>query len=1208
MASIKVLKKIQQSNNEKRSLVKELIALRPISPLVTRKTNPLKTIYEDTNAPPIPIDQFAPYLTRKLEIKRNQQIEKMKSKKQQTQPSFIVTNSLEQKDNQHEDRQLINNNEQDILTKSEELQDQKTDKASQSQSLQSHLIMEQTFDKIASGSSSIPLNRLMESTLQIFFSAERVFFYHDISSVKILYCPSTTQYCPHGTGLVGYSQFTRKTVNLEKANNHAAYSLQLEGNQCPPNSRVLIFPLFDSTSNIRSVVEVVRNSESPVFTTDDIKFVEYLQNKCQMYSRWLFQPILDDSLASDLLQTSRLQPFIESIREKLTQMFGCRGAELWSYDCQTEIMKRYNPKSDTPDTVSPSESGITGFSLRQQIPVSCVQTRVHSAYQPKTDGCGDHSILVIPVKDPGNPLIYALVLRGKRIPHFFTDHDEKILCRVAPYIICALNSAELIEKNHQALKASMHQQKRLKSLLDVAEALSGELQMDILIPNIMQRAKELVKSDRCSLFMVNETKDKLVTSFQGGLSNSIEIPLNKGIVGFTATTGEILNIEDAYEDSRFNRATDLATGYRTLTLLCVPIFDDKHEIRGVTEMINKVDGVFTKEDEKLIQIFNVFCGISLENARLYHASIELSLQLRSFFDISTSLAQPQTMKKMMEDILKNIRKVFGAVKSFLFLIDNSGISFSPFVQDEDIEAKLKKVQQKNKEESENDSFGVKKVIIQKLMIGQKTEKDAEAEEEEELRNKFIEFAITNKESVLENDQKKPERSLIISPILSSDRTVMGAVAVQWKKTLKKFSFDDKKILESYAVYLSLSLERSKLKNAASLGTMEVEMQNWISSEERSDFQIPVKFRMKETERYSTLLTINFNIFSYRSNNLYGVVFNLFDIFKLNSKFKITAQSLFTFLYEIKKNYNPVPHHNWEHAVDTIQFLAYEIYYGKLLPVFTPFDILTMFTACICHDVNHDGFSTSYSEKAKFPLDILFNNQSVPETNHCSVAISILTKNESNIFSNFTDAKMNKMWPVFIELILATDMAKHFEILENAMKFIESDKSWKDSKEGKLTIMKILIKAADLAASVRPFSVADKSAKDVCEEFFRQGDIKKCDEFVFIDGIKDRDHLDKDKSTIPFYKQVALPCLQTLGKAVPSLSTTVQHLQLNISKWEEKQKIEEARKEEEEEKNKKENEDINDSVQANENNNNNSLHNEQQEEKTGKVDKASGKET
>ncbi|KAH0792401.1 3'5'-cyclic nucleotide phosphodiesterase family protein [Histomonas meleagridis] len=801
MASIKILKKIHDSN-EKKSLVKELIALRPISPAVTRVTHPLETIYDDTNATPAMINQFAPYMSRKISIKRKAQIEKIKSKSKPPQETFGLTSCVDVKSH----LQQTSDSPHLSTRRSSSIDTTRTDKSLQYESLQSHLIMEEAFDKIASNSSTIALHRLIESTLQVYFLAEKVLYYHDVSSVKVLYCPTTTSYFPHGTGLVGYSQYSRKTMILKHAGDHISFNLSTDGTVCSITSPVLIFPLFDSSNHVKGVVQVIREADSNhFFTPDDEKFVEYFQSKCQMYSRWFFQPVLDSSITSGLVQTCRLRQYIETVRDKLTHLFCCRGVEIYKYDKSCELIQLFTPDSDTPIVVPPNKAGIPGFALRQQVMVSCISARVHSAYNQKTDGNGDLSVLIIPVRDPDSQIIYAIALRGKRIPQFFTDYDEKILAKIAPYIISSLNSATIVEKNHKALKDSIHQQKKLRSLLGVAETLSGQLRMDVLIPNIMQRACELVKADRCSLFMVNETHDKLVTSFQGGLSNSIEVPINAGIVGYTATTGKILNIHDAYEDPRFNKATDLATGYRTLTLLCVPIFDDKHEIRGVTEMINKNDGVFTEEDEKLIQIFNVFCGISIENARLYRASIDLSLQLRSFFDISYSLSHPQTVKKMMEEILKNIRKVIGAVIVILYKVSNDN-NFVSYAYDEDIEAKLKRVQKK--EETTEDSLGVKRAIITQLMQG-KSNDDTEDQKEKERRNNLVDKTIQNKTSIIENDNQNPEKSLIVVPIITNDRNVLGAVLMQWKKTLQKFTYDDQKLLESYSVE-HLDRQRSKI--------------------------------------------------------------------------------------------------------------------------------------------------------------------------------------------------------------------------------------------------------------------------------------------------------------------------------------------------------------------------------------------------------------
>ncbi|RCN36899.1 3'5'-cyclic nucleotide phosphodiesterase [Ancylostoma caninum] len=92
--------------------------------------------------------------------------------------------------------------------------------------------------------------------------------------------------------------------------------------------------------------------------------------------------------------------------------------------------------------------------------------------------------------------------------------------------------------------------------------------------------------------------------------------MTRGIAGHVASTGEGLNIEDAYEDSRFNPEVDSKTGYTTKTILCMPIFI-RGSVIGVVQMVNKHEGVFTKADEDSFEVFAVYCGLALHHAKLY---------------------------------------------------------------------------------------------------------------------------------------------------------------------------------------------------------------------------------------------------------------------------------------------------------------------------------------------------------------------------------------------------------------------------------------------------------------------------------------------------------------------------------------------------------------------------------------------------------------
>uniref|UniRef100_A0A9J2P4E4 Phosphodiesterase n=1 Tax=Ascaris lumbricoides TaxID=6252 RepID=A0A9J2P4E4_ASCLU len=149
------------------------------------------------------------------------------------------------------------------------------------------------------------------------------------------------------------------------------------------------------------------------------------------------------------------------------------------------------------------------------------------------------------------------------------------------------------------------------------------------LPNFAQK---LTNADRASLFLVDQKTNELYARiFDVGTGDEehvkinedghkeirqVKFPAGKGIGGYVASTGQGLNIEDAYEDPRFNKEIDQKTGYKTRNILCMPIFI-RGSVIGVVQMVNKNDGSFTKQDESSFETFAVYCGLALHHAKLY---------------------------------------------------------------------------------------------------------------------------------------------------------------------------------------------------------------------------------------------------------------------------------------------------------------------------------------------------------------------------------------------------------------------------------------------------------------------------------------------------------------------------------------------------------------------------------------------------------------
>ncbi len=164
---------------------------------------------------------------------------------------------------------------------------------------------------------------------------------------------------------------------------------------------------------------------------------------------------------------------------------------------------------------------------------------------------------------------------------------------------------------------------KLALLLSAIRELSGELELDVLLGRAMKACTRLVEADRSSLFIYDRASDELWSKVAQGLDTLVlRFPASKGLAGRAARTGEIVNVADAYSDEQFNREFDEKTGYRTRSVLCVPMKDARGRVLGVIEVLNKAGGEpFVRDDEWTLATLGPHISVFIENAQL-HESIE----------------------------------------------------------------------------------------------------------------------------------------------------------------------------------------------------------------------------------------------------------------------------------------------------------------------------------------------------------------------------------------------------------------------------------------------------------------------------------------------------------------------------------------------------------------------------------------------------------
>lgn len=158
----------------------------------------------------------------------------------------------------------------------------------------------------------------------------------------------------------------------------------------------------------------------------------------------------------------------------------------------------------------------------------------------------------------------------------------------------------------------------LISLLRVGQAMSGERDLERLLTLIREETEKSLNADRCTVFLYDRDRNELWSKVASGLDKAEEIrfPAHLGLAGYVCKTGEVLNIQNAYEDPRFNKEIDKKTGYITKNLLCMPMLNRNNEIIGVFQVLNKMNSHFKKTDEDLLMAIAASAAVAIENAKL----------------------------------------------------------------------------------------------------------------------------------------------------------------------------------------------------------------------------------------------------------------------------------------------------------------------------------------------------------------------------------------------------------------------------------------------------------------------------------------------------------------------------------------------------------------------------------------------------------------
>lgn len=239
-----------------------------------------------------------------------------------------------------------------------------------------------------------------------------------------------------------------------------------------------------------------------------------------------------------------------------------------------------------------------------------------------------------------------------------------------------------------SLEAALRrEQKKVALVQEVSRALSDAGDLDALLHLIMTKVTELMDADRSTLYLVTEDGGWLWSKVvQGDERVEIRLEVGEGIAGWVAKTREIVNIPDAYADQRFQPAVDLKSGYRTRSILSVPMLGALGGLVGVLQVLNKQDGPFTTADEELLLALSSQAAVAIENARLYHSLIAQNQELQrarrhlerrtrelnALYEVEKELSAALDLDDLLSRILAQAITVLGGGAGSIALVEPDG--------------------------------------------------------------------------------------------------------------------------------------------------------------------------------------------------------------------------------------------------------------------------------------------------------------------------------------------------------------------------------------------------------------------------------------------------------------------------------------------------------------------------------------------------------
>lgn len=176
-------------------------------------------------------------------------------------------------------------------------------------------------------------------------------------------------------------------------------------------------------------------------------------------------------------------------------------------------------------------------------------------------------------------------------------------------------------------------EKMIPELLEIIRKMTLSLDTDTVLEHIVESVAKLAQARNSSLILIDEkTNEFHFRAVYGEKSENVKIvsfPSDQGIAGWVVKEKKPLLVEDVSKDQRFNKSVDIETGFKTKSIICVPM-EIKGRIIGVLEVLNSEnEQTFSSDQFEILLTFARQAAIAIENSKLYTEAIKENAYLHN---------------------------------------------------------------------------------------------------------------------------------------------------------------------------------------------------------------------------------------------------------------------------------------------------------------------------------------------------------------------------------------------------------------------------------------------------------------------------------------------------------------------------------------------------------------------------------------------------